>query len=290
MDTEGGIVIPEYPSSYHAQLSEADFSRLSAFIYNTAGIKMPPAKRIMLQSRLHKRLRELGMDSFSTYTDYVLSERGQQEELIHMLDVVSTNKTDFFREPVHFDFLRDQVLPEFYSDASNRTLKVWSAGCSSGEEPYTIAMVISEYLQRGVRGDFQVLGTDISTRILHAGVNAVYKEDRVAGIPLELLHRYFLRSKDREQPTVRIVPDLRRKVRFQRLNFMDSTYNVGDMFNVIFCRNVLIYFDRKTQEEVISKLCTRLVPGGYFFLGHSESIMNMDLPLSTIQPTIFRRK
>ncbi len=276
--------------SYRAQLSDAEFARLSAFIYNVAGIKMPPAKRIMLQSRLQKRLRELQMDSFKEYTEYLLSERGKQEELIHMLDVVSTNKTDFFREPVHFDFLRETVLPLHYEEASGRAIKIWSAACSSGEEPYTIAMTIAEYCRSvGQQRDYSILGTDISTKVLKMAMNAVYKMDRVEGIPIEILHRYFLRSKDRENPTVRIVPELRKHVKVQRMNFMDESYPINEVFDVIFCRNVLIYFDRQTQEKVIGKLCTKLKPGGYFFLGHSESIMNMDLPLQSIRPTIFRK-
>ncbi|MGP1363349.1 MAG: CheR family methyltransferase [Bacteroides sp.] len=276
--------------SYRAQLSDAEFARLSAFIYNVAGIKMPPAKRIMLQSRLQKRLRELQMDSFKEYTEYLLSERGKQEELIHMLDVVSTNKTDFFREPVHFDFLRETVLPLHYEETSGRAIKIWSAACSSGEEPYTIAMTIAEYCRSvGQQRDYSILGTDISTKVLKMAMNAVYKMDRVEGIPIEILHRYFLRSKDRENPTVRIVPELRKHVKVQRMNFMDESYPINEVFDVIFCRNVLIYFDRQTQEKVIGKLCTKLKPGGYFFLGHSESIMNMDLPLQSIRPTIFRK-
>lgn len=276
--------------SYRAQLSDAEFARLSAFIYNVAGIKMPPAKRIMLQSRLQKRLRELQMDSFKEYTEYLLSERGKQEELIHMLDVVSTNKTDFFREPVHFDFLRETVLPLHYEETSGRAIKIWSAACSSGEEPYTIAMTIAEYCRSvGQQRDYSILGTDISTKVLKMAMNAVYKMDRVEGIPIEILHRYFLRSKDRENPTVRIVPELRKHVKVQRMNFMDESYPMNEVFDVIFCRNVLIYFDRQTQEKVIGKLCTKLKPGGYFFLGHSESIMNMDLPLQSIRPTIFRK-
>lgn len=283
-------IIPPLPASYRAQLSDAEFARLSAFIYNVAGIKMPPAKRIMLQSRLQKRLKELGMDSFKEYTEFLLSDRVNQEELIQMLDVVSTNKTDFFREPVHFDFLRDTVLPAHYQEAGARPIKIWSAACSSGEEPYTIAMTIAEYCRtRGVQHEYSITGTDISTKVLKMAENAVYKMDKVEGIPLEILHRYFLRSKDRENQTVRIVPELRRHVRVQRMNFMDESYPINETFDVIFCRNVLIYFDRQTQEKVIGKLCTKLKQGGYFFLGHSESIMNMTLPLQPVRPTIFRK-
>lgn len=274
-------------SSYREQLSGEDFDRLSKFIYSVAGIKLPPVKRIMLQSRLQKRLRALDIADFKSYTDYVTSAAGQQEELVHMLDVVSTNKTDFFREPVHFDYLKATVLPDIVAEGRQRMVKFWSAGCSSGEEPYTIAMVVSEFCEQNPGVDFSILGTDISTRILSMAVNAVYKEERVADIPFEMKRKYFLRSKDREKATVRVVPTLRRKCTFMRLNFMDETYRVPDIYDVVFCRNVLIYFDRKTQETVIRKLCGKLKTGGHFFLGHSESIMNMDLPLRQLKPTIF---
>jgi chemotaxis protein methyltransferase CheR len=244
----------------------------------------------MLQSRLQKRLRELEMSNFKEYCDYVFSKDGINNEIIHMLDVVSTNKTDFFREPVHFDYLQANVLPEFVQQkAASKTIKVWSAGCSSGEEPYTISIVMAEFAERNPGFDFSIIGTDISTQILQKAIDAVYKEDRVAIIPLELKKKYLLKSKDRLNPTVKISQNLRRKVRFGRLNFMDNQYDVPETFDVVFCRNVLIYFDRDTQEKVIQKLCTKLRSGGYFFLGHSESIMNMDVPLRQIKPTIFQK-
>ena len=275
---------------YRAQLTQDEFDKLSRFIYKESGIKMPPVKRIMLQSRLQKRLRELNMTTFKEYCDFVFGKEGFNSEIIHMLDVVSTNKTDFFREPVHFDFLTDKVLPEFYeASTSNRNIKIWSAGCSSGEEPYTIAIVLADFAEKHPGFDFSIIGTDISTQILQKAIDAVFKEDRISVIPQETKRKYFLRSKDRSNPTVKIAPNLRRKVRFGRLNFMDSSYDIPETFDVVFCRNVLIYFDRETQEKVIGKLCLKLKPGGYFFLGHSESIMNMSLPLKQIKPTIFQR-
>jgi chemotaxis protein methyltransferase CheR len=275
---------------YKAQLTQDDFNRLSSFIYRESGIKMPPVKRVMLQSRLQKRLKELQMASFKEYCNYVFSKEGLNSEIIHMLDVVSTNKTDFFREPVHFDYLTSTILPEFTGHSSyNKFLKIWSAGCSSGEEPYTIAIVLFEFLANHPGLDFSILGTDISTAILQKAIDAVYKEDRVEGIPLEIKRKYMLRSKDRSIPTIKIIPQLRSKVRFERLNFMDEYYNLKDYFDIVFCRNVLIYFDRETQEKVINKLCLKLNTGGYFFLGHSESIMNMNVPLKQIKPTIFQK-
>ena len=275
---------------YRAQLSVEEFNKLSNFIYRESGIKLPPIKRVMLQSRLQRRLKELNMPSFKEYCEYVFSKDGLDNEVIHMLDVVSTNKTDFFREPTHFEFLTHTALPDLNNNPKfNKHLKVWSAGSSSGEEPYTIAIVLFEFAAKNPGFDFSITGTDISTRILQNAVNAVYKEDRISNIPLDLKKKYFLRSKDRENPTVKLSPTVRQKVYFRRLNFMDERYDLPEMFDIVFCRNVLIYFDRDVQEIVINKICAKLKTGGYFFLGHSESIMNMKVPLSQIKPTIFRR-
>lgn len=275
---------------YGAKMTKDDFNRLSEFIFNQSGIKMPMVKKVMLQSRLQKRLKELKITSFKEYADYVFSKEGQRNEIIHMLDVVSTNKTDFFREPVHFDFLTNNILPDFISaNPTNRNLKIWSAGCSSGEEPYTIAIVLSEFKQKVPNFNFSITGTDISSQILQKAASAIYKEDRIVNIPLELKRKYFLRSKNRENKTVRVIKDLRNLTKYSRLNFMDSSYKLQEMFDVIFCRNVLIYFNRETQEQVIRKLCLKLKSGGYLFIGHSESILGMDLPLKQIKPTIFQR-
>lgn len=277
---------------YKAVMTAEDFKKLSSFIYKEYGIKMPEIKKTMLQSRLHKRLRELNMPNYKDYVEYLFSKEGQQTEVIHMIDMVSTNKTDFFREPVHFDYLHSDVLPELlHGDKPNRMIKLWSAGCSSGEEPYTIAISMSEFAAAnpGHAFDFSILATDISTRVLKTAAEAIYKEQRVEMLPINLKKKYLLRSKDRSNPTVRIIPELRRRISFSRLNFMDSQYNVSDSFDIVFCRNVLIYFDRETQERVINKLCSKLKPNGFFFLGHSESITNFDVPLHQLKPTIFRK-
>jgi chemotaxis protein methyltransferase CheR len=249
---------------------------------------MPEAKHIMLQSRLQKRLRALQMPSFADYVDYVFSPAGSAE-IVHMMDVVSTNKTDFFRENQHFEYLLDTVLPEIHDINRQNFVKVWSAGCSSGEEPYTLAMVLSEYAAKARGFDFQIMGSDLSTIVLDKAVTAIYPEDRVDVIPYDLKKKYLLRSKDRTKPTVRIVPELRRKTSFMRLNFMDEVYDVPNNFDIVFCRNVLIYFDRPTQERVINKLCRHLKSGGFFFLGHSESAAGINVPLKQLKPTVFRR-
>jgi len=273
---------------FDAKLSKRDFNRLSDFIFTNYGIKMPPAKHIMLQSRLQKRLRALNITDFEEYVTYVFSKKGI-EEIVHMIDVVSTNKTDFFREPQHFEFLKDVVLHEAYNYTKQRFFKLWSAGCSSGEEVYTLAMVMSDFNLINPGIDYSILGTDISTLVLQKAITAIYPIDKVSVVPIELKRRYLLKSKDKNENNVRIVPGLRSKTSFQRLNFMDSAYSVNDNFDIIFCRNVLIYFDRPTQEKVINRLSRHLKPGGYFFLGHSESVTGLDVPLKQIKPTIFRK-
>ena len=279
-----------FSAVYNTKMTPEEFRKLSSFITEHTGIKMPEAKKVMLQSRLQKRLRYLDMNSFKEYVEYVFSEDGIQNELIHMLDVVSTNKTDFFREPVHFEFLEKTLLPEYVNNFPlNRPLKIWSAGCSSGEEVYTIAITISEFINNHPGLNYSIFGTDISTEILRRAVNAIYKEEKINNIPIELKKKYFLKSKDRTKKLVRIVPELRNKANFARMNLMDSAYDVKDTFDVIFCRNVLIYFNREIQESVINKLTRKLRTGGYFFIGHSESIMGMDVPLKQIKPTIFQR-
>ena len=274
----------------HCNMSTVDFNWLSSYIYTNYGIKLPPAKKTMLEGRLQKRLRILKVASFKEYCGYVMSAEGQRLELSHMIDVVTTNKTDFFRESAHFDFLSSSVLPNYLKEYSlSKPFKIWSAGCATGEEPYTLAMVLSEFSAKNGGLNFNVLATDISNRALTAAATAIYTEDKVVPVPLPLKKKYLLKSKDPNHSTVRITPELRSKVSFQRLNFIDGDINSYQNFNAIFCRNVLIYFDPPTQEKVILKLCSKLEPGGYLFLGHSESITNMNLPLMQVKPTTFKK-
>jgi chemotaxis protein methyltransferase CheR len=271
-------------------LTDEDFSKLSSFVYGELGIKMPYPKKIMLQCRLQKRVNALKMSSFREYLDFVFSKEGQEEEMIKMIDLVTTNKTDFFREPSHFDYLTNVVLPDYCSGVhSRRTIKIWSAACSSGEEPYTIAIVLKEFLKDFPEVDFEIYGTDISMRILQKAALAIYEDDRITGIPLELKRSYFMKSKDPLDKTVRLIPEIRSRVVFSRMNLMDPVYDADKDFDIIFCRNVLIYFDRAAQQNVINKLASHMKTDGYFFLGHSESITNMRVPLRQIKPTVFRK-
>jgi chemotaxis protein methyltransferase CheR len=208
-----------------------------------------------------------------------------------MINAVTTNKTDFFREPAHFQILTDIVLPSFVDPASysGSCFTVWSAGCSSGEEPYTLAMVLSEFaaLHPGFR--FSVIATDISTKVLEKAQLGIYDEERVAMLPLTIKQRYLMKSKDRSRGQVRIAPELRALIRFERVNLMDEQYRRPELLDVIFCRNVIIYFERMNQERLLGRLCNSLKPGGYLFLGHSETVHGFDLPLQRVTSTVYRK-
>jgi len=275
-----------------ASMTEKDFDKFSRFIHSNLGIKMPPQKKSMLEARLRKRLRALGMSSFEEYREYFFSDEGMPKEIVSLCDVVTTNKTDFFREPAHFDFLTRAALPDMIQRGliSEQTpLKLWSAGCSSGEEPYTLSMVLSEYASQVPNFDFSILGTDLSSRVLERAVNGIYSMERILPVVESLRRKYLLRSKNRDEQLVRVIPELRARMRFMRLNFMDEDYGLDEKFQVIFCRNVIIYFDRPTQASIVGKICMQLKTDGYIFMGHSETLNGMGLPLKQVAPSVYQR-
>jgi chemotaxis protein methyltransferase CheR len=273
---------------YQAELAPPEFKRLSEFIMGEYGIKMPPEKRIMLQSRLQRRLKALQLTSFKEYVDFVFSPQGQVEEVIHMMDVVSTNKTDFFRESTHFDFLLSDALPDLWKEG-NKMINLLSAGCSSGEEPYTIAITLSEFKEKHPGFDFTITASDLSTKMLNTAARGIYAEERVNEIPHAIKVKYFLRSKNREDKKVRVIPELRKKVEFYRQNLLFLPTEVKPKYSIIFCRNVLIYFDRDNQYTILSRLCRQLKPEGYLILGHSESLTGFELPVVQLKPTVFKK-
>lgn len=272
------------------RLSGGDFDRLSRFIHDACGIRMTEAKKTMLEARLQKRLRTLGMGSFADYCAYLFSADGLAREAVPMIDLVTTNKTEFFREPDHFAYLLETLLPDWARVNGGGTLRLWSAGCSTGEEPYTLAMVLQEFAERSPGFDFRILATDISTRVLETARLAVYPEERTAPVPLHLKRKYFLRSRDRDAGLIRVVPALREKVLFRRLNFMADEFGIRERIDIIFCRNVIIYFDRPTQERLLRRFRGHLATGGHIFLGHSETLSGLDLPLQAVYPTVYREK
>lgn len=270
-------------------MTDKVFTQISQYIHDRVGIKLPPTKRTMLEARLQKRLRDLNMSSYEQYTDFVFSEKGMEQELRNLIDVVTTNTTEFFREPKHFDFLAGHVLPEFVnSRKGSRPLRLWSAGCSIGMEPYTLGMVMADFAEQVQGFQFRILATDISSRALQTAVKAVYDEERVISVPDRLKKKYLLRSKDRSKRLVRIGPEVRSLVEFRRLNFMER-FSFRNPMDVIFCRNVIIYFDKPTQERLFRQFCACMQPGGYLFIGHSESLTGLNLPLEQAAPTVYRR-
>jgi len=275
-------------TAFRAEMGEAEFKRFSELIHSEFGIKMPPTKKILLQSRFQKRLRALGMRSYKEYCDYVFSKDGREKERSHLIDVVTTNTTHFFREPKHWDIMDRIVMPDIFRRGIGRSkpLKMWSAGCSSGEEPYTLAMLLAEYQAKQQGFDFTILATDISSEILAKAKRAVYTMDKVDDIPMEMRKKYLLKSK--KNPLFKIDAPLRNKIQFQRLNFMDS-FQLPEEQDIIFCRNVVIYFDRQTQVVLFNKFCNNLKQGGYLFIGHSESLSGMTLPLRQVAPTVFQK-
>ena len=281
----------EYDSLRTENLSMADFKRLGSFIHERIGIRMPDHKRGMVESRLRKRLGAVSVTNYKGYCDYLFSAEGMERELPNFIDAVTTNKTDFFREPNHFTYLRERVLPGLAAGGRRQgELRFWSAACSKGDEPYTLAMVVSDYLEKNRSHlSFSILATDISTRVLEAARRAIYEEEDIAPVAMELRKRYLLRSRDRSLAQVRIVPELRRRVRFHRMNLMDKRYPIREMMDVIFCRNVIIYFDRETQDALVSRLCRYLAPGGHLFMGHSEVLNIGSLPLVSVAPTTYRK-
>lgn len=287
------VVSEAYDYRETGAMSEKTFFRFSSYVQTELGIKMPTAKKTMLQARLSKRLRKLGIGSFDDYYDYVFSPEGVENELSDFIDVVTTNKTDFFREPKHFDYLIQTALPNMLNTTGagiRREVMIWSAGCSTGEEPYTLAMVLNGFAAKCPGFKYSIMATDISKKVLNEAMLGIYHESDVAPVPLEIKKKYLLRSRDKNKQQVRIVPELRKKIIFRWLNFMEDDYGLRRKRDIIFCRNVIIYFNRQIQEQVLNRFYRYLNPGGYLFLGHSETLNGLDVPLTPVAPTVYRKQ
>ena len=269
-----------------SKLTAPQFKKLGQFIHTNYGIQMPDSKKVLLEGRLQKRIKINKLHNFAEYIEFLFSDAGQARELQFFIDAVSTNKTDFYREPHHFDFLREDFLPSFAQN--NRHLKIWSAAASSGEEPYTIAIELREFIEKNAGFSYEMLGTDISTDILKRASKGVYDDKRVEVIPLHIKRKYFLKSKNRDLKKVKVSPVLQKNLRYRTINLTVPLVGIPNDFDLIFCRNVLIYFNRAVQEKVINALCAKLKPGGYLFLGHSESTTGIKAPVTQIAPTIYK--
>ncbi len=269
-------------------LSRRNFDQLARYIYDYSGIKMPPGKRTMLEGRLRRRLRATGIGDLDDYCDYLFKRGGIDREAIHLIDAVTTNKTDFFREPKHFEHLENAAIPELLAAGHSR-LRIWSAACSTGAEPYTIAMVLEDYREAQGAPEYSILATDLSTDVLRAARRGVYPAGMIDPVDRPRRLRYVMEARDPERGEVRIHPKLRSRIGFGRLNLMDRAYEIGDKVHIVFCRNVLIYFDKPTQEKVLSRLCEKLVTGGFLYVGHSETISGHNLPVKQVANTVFRK-
>ncbi|MBF0233765.1 MAG: chemotaxis protein CheR [Desulfamplus sp.] len=277
-----------------APLSIETFRDLGNFIHSKIGIKMPDAKRNMVESRLHKRLLNLNMRSYKEYCNYLFSPQGIERELPEFINQITTNKTDFFREPDHFKFLMESALPDIVSSLKNSArnkISLWCAACSRGHEPYTTAMILSEFSRKNPRAalTFSILATDISTQVLDVAKKAVYSHDEIEPVPIELRKKYILRAKNRKKDLVRISPELRKMVQFRWINLVSSDLKIREPMDVIFCRNVMIYFDKKTQEKLIRNLCSHLKYRGYLFVGHSEVLNCHNTPLEPMGHAIYHK-
>ena len=264
------------------QLSNSDFLRVSEILYEYSGINIQDGKEALVQSRLLKRMRNLGISNFSKYIDFVESSSGK-EELYRMIDVMTTNKTSFFRESAHFDFIRDEIIPKL----TESKLRVWSAACSSGEEPYTLAIVFNEFLSERVLKDTRILATDLSIRMLNIAKTGEYSEETIKTIQPNLRTKYLSKTSVGEN-NYRVLPILRRMVYFGPLNLMKEWPMKGP-FDFIMCRNVMIYFDRQTQERLIARFWDYIKPGGYLFVGHSEGLSGTSHKFHYIKPAVYKK-
>jgi chemotaxis protein methyltransferase CheR len=276
-------------------MSDQEFACFGGFIQTECGIKLPTTKKAMLASRLQRRLKALGFTSFGQYYDHIFDSNGKYEEIIHMFEAVTsitTNKTEFFRESKHFDFLLAEGLKAFVERRPigfRKKLNFWSAGCSSGEEPYSLAMIMSEFVSQNPALDFSILSSDLSSRMLAAAVKAIYPEQVIISVPAELRKKYLMRGGESQKGFYRIVPELRRRVSFRRINLMDNDYGIQRPIHVLFCRNVIIYFDKETQKHLFRKLFACLVPGGYLFVGHTETLDGVSKQFVRVAPAIYRK-
>ena len=275
------------------QLSQKEYELFKSLVFEQTGIFLGEKKKELVKTRLGKRLRKTGIPTFKDYYDYVTSsESGGNEELISLIDAISTNKTSFFRENEHFNFLRETVIPEILNNSKmsgKKKIRVWSAGCSSGEEPYTLAIVLYESIKNLYGWDLKILATDISTGMLDKASAGIYKMETIEDVPISSRRAHFQSGSGEMIGQCKVKKHLRDLIVFRRLNLMMPKYPFKGLFDFIFCRNVIIYFNKKTQEELMAKYHRYLKPGGYLFLGHSEGLTGISSGFKYIKPAVYQK-
>jgi chemotaxis protein methyltransferase CheR len=263
------------------KLKKAQFERISQLVGQLTGINLHPGKQELVRARLAKRLRSLGLKNFDAYMEYMEHDH-PEGEIVAMIEAMTTNKTSFFREPHHFSYLRRQIVPRL----TNRKIRVWSAGCSSGEEPYSTAILLDEAIQDCTLWDIGILATDLSSAMLAHARKGVYGVKHLRDVPPLLLSKYFRCVETRPARRYQVVEALRRRVHFARLNLMGE-WPMRGPFDVIFCRNVMIYFDKVIQGQLVNRFWKLLKPGGHLFVGHSESLAGSQHNFRYVQPAIY---
>jgi chemotaxis protein methyltransferase CheR len=266
------------------ELGNKEFSLFRDIIFKESGINLTERKKTLMHSRLMRRLRALNIDNYKTYYKYL--NNNYQEEIINLINCITTNKTDFFREPRHFEFLKNVVFPEFEKRNKNR-IRIWSAGCSTGEEPYSIAITVAEYFKNRRKPDIKILATDIDTDVLKKAILGIYKNENYGEVEGNFTRDYFLKGKGESSGLYNVMASIKNMVTFKRLNLLSESYPMKGQFDIIFCRNVIIYFDKKTKDELIHKFHKYLTDDGYFFAGHSESLTNCSGKYYLIGNTIY---
>lgn len=266
-----------------------DFQYIIDLIYERSRIRLHDGKQALIKARLGKRMRARGIATLADYCDYLRTE-ADEEEMTHLVDALATNFTGFLREREHFEFLVKQALPQMLGAGGGkaRGFQLWSAACSTGEEPYSMALYLAEHYPVARGWDWRILATDISTKALATASGGVYSEGRLEAVPSEWVRRYFQRGQRDWAGYVRVKDQLRERVRWEQMNLLEGG-RVGGPFEVIFCRNVMIYFDRRTQQELVKRLISHLVPGGYLLTGHSESLNGLGLDLQCLRPSVYRK-
>ena len=266
-------------------MSPPDLSAFQKILYEKSGIVLPNSKQALVESRVTRRLRALNMDSFGMYLKF-LQEDQSGEEMVQLIDVISTNITKFFREPDHFELL-DSTL-EKWADQGMKHCRIWSAACSTGEEPYTMAMTVHKHVLKN-RMDLKILATDISTRVLAHAQAGVYDQDRLVTVPDPLKIKYFRPQAGSGAERYAVSDQLKKMIMFHRLNFTVFPYPIKGMFDVIFCRNAMIYFDRNLRTKMVTEFARLLKPGGYLLVGHSETLIGIENTYETVRPSVYRR-
>ncbi|MBZ5590873.1 MAG: protein-glutamate O-methyltransferase CheR [Acidobacteriia bacterium] len=265
-------------------LTDREFEKISRLAYEKFGLELKPGKQELVSARLGKKVRAAGFRSFEQYYQSVVAD-STGESLIQLIDALTTNFTDFMREPAHFDFLRNEALAGW---AKRDRVRIWSTACSTGEEPYSIAFALLDALGNASRPRLEIVATDISSRALQHAHRGIYQAARLANLPAAWQRAFLLRGDGKWQGQYRVKPEVAGLVQFRRLNLIEP-FSHPEPFSVILCRNVMIYFDRPTQQKLVRQLASQLEPGGYLLIGHSESLTGIDHPLSYVRPTIYRR-